>query len=56
MHVTARLAEETEDLPEPFESFDEYRSFMLECRDLLSRIVRLTASLLPEQALQVRIV
>lgn len=53
MHTTARPVEETDELPEPFESYDEYRSFMLECRDLLGRIVKLTASLLPEQALQV---
>lgn len=53
MQKGVHLIEETDDVPEPFESFEEYRSFLLDYRDLLSRVVKLAASLLPEQALQV---
>ena len=52
MRTGVHLVEETTEVPESFESFEEYRAFLLEYRDLLARIVRLTASLLPEQALE----
>ena len=53
MEKGVRLVDETDEVPEPFESYEEYRSFMLDYRDLLCRVVKLAASLLPEQALQV---
>lgn len=53
MRTGVHLVEESAQVPECFDSFEEYRGFLLEHRELLSRIVKLTAALLPEQALQV---
>ena len=53
MRTGVHMVEESAQVPDSFESFEEYRAFLLEYRDLLSRMVKLTASLLPEPALQV---
>lgn len=55
MRTGVHLVEETAEVPDAFDSFEEYHAFLLEYRELLSRIVRLTSSLMPEQALQVDI-
>lgn len=53
MRTGVHLVEETAEVPDFFESFEDYRNFLLEYRELLSAIVRLTAALLPEHALEV---
>ena len=53
MRTGVHLVEETAEVPVCFESFEDYRNFLLEYRELLSAIVRLTAALMPEHALEV---
>lgn len=45
------LVEAETELPPFFDTFDEYREFMIDYRGSLARIARLTACLLPEPAL-----
>jgi hypothetical protein len=45
------LVEADTELPPFFDTFDEYREFMIEYRASLGKIAKLTACLLPEPAL-----
>jgi len=54
MRTGVHLVEDTADVPDCFESFEEYRKFLLEQRDNLTSIVRLSAAIMPEHALEVR--
>jgi hypothetical protein len=54
MRTGVHLMEDTAEVPDCFESFEEYRKFLLEHRDNLTMIVRLSAAIMPEHALEVR--
>ena len=45
--------EESADIPEWFDDFEDYIKSLMEYREMLSSIIRLSAALLPEHALEV---
>ncbi len=45
--------EESAEIPEWFDDFEDYVKSLMEYREMLSGIIRLSAALLPEHALEV---
>lgn len=45
--------EESAEIPEWFDDFEDYVKSLVEYREMLSSIIRLSAALLPEHALEV---
>lgn len=53
MRTGSHQIEETAEIPDWFDGFEDYVKCLMEYRELLSAIIRLTAALLPEHALEV---